>query len=151
MPDFMTIGRTTSGSPARYVGGKYALYVSAMCNELGLAEWECEDESASRFPLPTASECQSARTTVLALSVSTRAELDAINSHLRDFGGGDDSAYARVLSLHGAYIQVRGLLLELAEATQPPDMPHADLTPLHRLHAKINGALSNGRSKSTQD
>lgn len=75
MPDFMTIGRTTSGSPARYVGGKYALYVSAMCNELGLAEWECEDESASRFPLPTASECQSARTTVLALSVSTQDEV----------------------------------------------------------------------------
>lgn len=161
MPDFMTIGRTTSGSPARYVGGKYALYVSAMDNELGLAEWKCEDESASRFPLPTASECEGARTAVLALSVtlgacsesrrtilemweSARAELDAINSHLRDFGGGDDSAYARVLSLHGAYIQVRGLLLELAEATQPPDMPHADLTPLHRLHMKVNEALARG-------
>lgn len=79
MPDFMTIGRTTSGSPARYVGGKYALYVSAMCNGLGLDEWKCEDESASKFPLPTASECEGARTTVLALSVSLRAELDLAN------------------------------------------------------------------------
>jgi len=73
MPDFMTIGRTTSGSPARYIGGKYALYVSAMDNELGLAEWKCEDESASRFPLPTASECEGARTAVLALSVTLGA------------------------------------------------------------------------------
>jgi len=159
MTEFMAVGRTIYGSPARYIGGKYALYVSAMDNELGLAEWKCEDESAIQFPLPNMGECEGAKTAVIALSVTLgacsesrrailemwenkRDEIDSINSHLRDFALGVDSAYARVLRLHGAYIQVRGLLLELAEATQPSDMPHADLTPLHRLHMKVNAALA---------
>lgn len=86
--------------------------------------------------------CSESRNAIIQIWENKQAELSDISNHLKDFVCENlDTPFARVLSLHGAYLQLRNLLLELAEATQPPDMPHADLTPLHRLHMKVNAAL----------
>jgi hypothetical protein len=74
--------------------------------------------------------------------MGTKSEIDAINAHLKSFGAPDSDAYAKTLHLHGAYIQMRGLLLELAEMSQPADSLHGDPTDLQKLHARINRALA---------
>ena len=50
--------RTAEGAPARYIGGGRALYVSAMCNDLGVSEARFAKGGEERLPLPTDEEVQ---------------------------------------------------------------------------------------------
>jgi hypothetical protein len=156
------IGRIKGGAPAVYVGYGYGLSVSSIDNGLIAGDWLGEDETASKMPLPLQSECDGAhaalfkmqsivlardacaasRQEILEMYEGTKSEIDAINAHLKSFGAPDSDAYAKTLHLHGAYIQMRGLLLELAEMSQPADNSHGDLTDLQKLHARINRALA---------
>ena len=72
-------GRTTIGSPARYIGGGLGLFVSAQDNSIGAATWANELPEPPMFPVPSDNDVWLARTVIQAMT-KPLSDLDSLKA-----------------------------------------------------------------------